>query len=250
MHQIMHPDATPTPPPDDQPRPPADQRRYPTPGAEAPAPLGVPPTPPAAGGKYTLMDTQTLATGQQVPVAWSPCRPIHYVIDVTGAPADFRDNVHTAVNDVSAATGLVFVDDGLTVEAADTHREAFLPNHYGDRWAPVLIRFADEETVEPLAGNVAGVASPMALRDPTTETLHFVSGSIYLDRETLAYPAVSGEPDYLGVLRHELGHVVGLNHVSDETQLMNPVSSDFTTYQSGDLQGLSKLGAGTCAPGL
>jgi len=52
------------------------------------------------------------------------------------------------------------------------------------------------------------------------------------------------------VLRHELGHVVGLDHVGDRDQMMHPSSSDVLTFQEGDLAGLAQLGEGACAPGL
>ena len=47
------------------------------------------------------------------------------------------------------------------------------------------------------------------------------------------------------VLQHELAHAVGLDHVSDPTQLMNAFASSTgpTTYGAGDLTGLWQLGA-------
>ena len=54
-----------------------------------------------------------------------------------------------------------------------------------------------------------------------------------------------------GVIEHELGHVVGLDHVNDATQLMNPSETPTVTgYAAGDLSGLAILGEGQCTPGL
>ena len=46
------------------------------------------------------------------------------------------------------------------------------------------------------------------------------------------------------MLLHELGHVVGLNHVSSSSQLMYPVliARTVASYKTGDLRGLSVVG--------
>jgi predicted Zn-dependent protease len=53
------------------------------------------------------------------------------------------------------------------------------------------------------------------------------------------------------VLLHELGHVVGLGHVTDRKQIMFAMETpSVTRYAAGDLAGLAKLGAGVCEPRL
>lgn len=184
------------------------------------------------------------------PNGWSPCRPIHYVVDVTGAPVGFGETVRTAVAEVSGHTGLTFVDDGDVIETAVDQRESYLPQVYGDRWAPVLIRFTDDATVPDLAGDTVGLAGGAGMTSPSTGRTHYVSGTVYLDLELVGMPALGGVPAYLPVLRHELGHLVGLDHVDDPTQIMYPTTGFASTYQSGDLTGLSILGQAACAPDL
>ena len=40
------------------------------------------------------------------------------------------------------ATGLRFVSDGTTTEAARTLKNLYQPARYGDRWAPVIIEWS------------------------------------------------------------------------------------------------------------
>ncbi|MEZ5349995.1 MAG: matrixin family metalloprotease [Microthrixaceae bacterium] len=54
------------------------------------------------------------------------------------------------------------------------------------------------------------------------------------------------------VIQHELGHLVGLDHVADASQLMytegNPAQAG--DWGTGDLVGLNVLGSQPCAPEL
>ncbi|WNB86525.1 matrixin family metalloprotease [Cellulomonas sp. ATA003] len=232
------------------PLPPAGSRRFPAPGYEEQATRVLAgPVPPATGGSHEFSGTQT-PDGAQAPVTWSPCRPIHYVVDATGAPPTFAADVGRAVAELSAATGLSFVDDGATTEGPADSRESFQPDRYGDRWAPVLIGVTGPATVPDLAGDVAGVGGATSAVDPRTGTMHYVSGIVYLDVDVFLKPPTTAEPAYLPILRHELGHLVGLAHTEDSTQLMHPVTSDVVSFQAGDLAGLAALGRGPCAPGL
>jgi hypothetical protein len=231
------------------PLPAPTDRSYPTPGHEEAAtrlsPAATAPDPAATG--YAFQQTQTLADGRTVPVTWSPCRPVHLVVDPAGAPGDFQAVVTAAAAEVSAVTGLVLVVDGTTTEAAAADRGAYLPVPYGDRWAPVLVRFTDEATVPDLAGDVVGVAGVQSVQDTGTGTTSYVSGSVYLDGTLLTDPGAAAW--YPAVLRHELGHLVGLDHVDDAGQLMHPTTT-VTGFQAGDLAGLALLGQGACAPDL
>lgn len=230
--------------------PAAEDRDVPVPGVdEADAPLGTPPAVVPPSDAYVAGTVQQAPGAEEVAVAWSPCRPVHYVVDSEGAPEGFADVVRSEVATLGALTGLVFADDGLTSEAADRQRPSFQPGRYGDRWAPVLVRFTDAATVSDLTA-AAGITLTSPARDPETGLAHLVSGAVYLDTELLAAADVGSTPAYVVVLRHELGHLVGLGHVDDPSQLMHPVTSTVETYQQGDLTGLATLGAGACAPGV
>ena len=179
------------------------------------------------------------------PVLWSPCRAIHYVVNTDDAPPDFVLRVTEEVERVSEATGLVFRYDGTTTEKLSEDREAFVPELYGDRWAPLLIGWADADVYPYLDDEIAGLAHYEVARDRSTRRLHLVSGQVILH----IGKAPTTANRYLRVLRHELGHIVGLGHIEDEDQLMHP-GGPRRDFGDGDLAGLAAVGQGPCAPTL
>lgn len=240
--------------PESLPEPVTTSVLYPTPGfEEAAAPLAQPPRVAEQSTAYAFQMFEEgvgQEQGEKVAVRWSPCRPIHVVVNTADAPEDFLDEVVDALGEVSAASGLVFALDGRTSEAPDPERSSFLPELYGDRWAPVVVGFADWRADADLAGDTLGITTVYSDTDPQLDTSFLVSASVYLDTELFDMPRIGGQEAYVPVLLHELGHVAGLDHVDDPSQLMNPTVSDVAAFQAGDLAGLAVLGAGPCSPGI
>lgn len=222
----------------------------PTPGREeSKEPVGRPVTPARTSRSYAFIRTQDRG-GE--PVAYDPCRPIHYVVRPDQAPPGGAALVKEAVDRVSRATGLRFVADGGTTELPSRDRDAFQPKRYGDRWAPVLIAWRTAKQYPPLAGDTVGEGGSVAIGVDGRPTV-FVSGQVVLDGPDLRdmMRTAGGREEALGVLLHELGHVVGLDHVKDRTQLMyRSTVRGITDYGDGDLTGLAALGRGPCAPWL
>ena len=226
-------------------------RWYPSPGfEEAGAPLGSPAAPRARSDDFAFQEVQVTSSGEEVPVAWSPCRPIHVAVNPAGAPDGFEEHVLDTLGELSVISGLVFVYDGTTDEPSSPTRQSYQPERYGDRWAPVTVQFADPEEIPELRGDVAGLTVSHFVDNPLTGLGHVVSAEVYLDREVLGMPREQGVPAYVSVLRHEFGHVVGLDHVDDPSQLMYPWTSGVVTYQEGDRAGLAELGEGECTRSL
>ena len=79
----------------------------------------------------------------------------------------------------------------------------------------------------------------------------YETGSVTLD--TADFRTVLSRPDGVAsaraIVQHELGHLVGLDHVDDPAQLMHGKNSGLVTdYRAGELQGLAALGSGECFP--
>jgi len=215
---------------------------------EAAAPLGRPAPVPTGNGKYAFEREQP--DDPSVPVAFDPCRPIHYVVNPAGAPSDGAALIRSAVARVHAATGLQFVDDGATTERPRADRAAYQPERYPGRWAPVLIAWSNDQEYAPLAGDVAGLGQSVAA-ESNGGRLAYVSGQVVLDDRQLSPTHVPGRAEVRAVVLHELGHVVGLDHTSDQRELMFSESQfNVTDYANGDLRGLALLGTQQCFPDL
>jgi hypothetical protein len=214
---------------------------------EASSPIGTPAAVPKGSGKFEVARHQTDAP--DVPVAWDPCRPIHYVVNSTGAPTDGLALIRSAIARVHTATGLEFINDGSTTEKPNKERATYLPAKYNaDRWAPVLISWSNETAYPSLAGPVAGVteAQPVFADE---NRLVYVTGQVTLDAQDLSKSRTPDRTVAEAIALHELGHLVGLDHTSDRHQIMySEAQFNVRDYGVGDLKGLSLLGKQACFP--
>lgn len=224
---------------------------YPSPEPEATTPLGTPPSVPERGS-FAFARTQD---GGDEPVAWDPCRPIHMVVADATAPDGADELLDEALDTVARATGLRIEVDGPTDEEPTEERAPVQPDRYGDRWAPVLVAWTDPTAVPGLEGDVGGLGGAISVPAPgsASATEVYVTGSLLLDGPQLeeSLRVVGGRDQVLSVLLHELGHVIGLGHVEDPSELMHPEGQPGAAgYGPGDRAGLARLGAGACVPDL
>ncbi len=187
-------------------------------------------------GSYAFV--VTTASGD--PVGWNHCQPIHYVVNPVGAPEDWADIVRDGVDTISDASGFKFQYDGTSIERSFESRRVDVKDP-----PPVLIAWAGSDEVPDLQGPTAGIGggSPAQVRN----RVQFVTGLVVLDAEAYDRMELTGDfESEILILAHELGHVLGLDHVDDTGELMNAEYRGQTGFGPGDLEGLEKLHALPC----
>lgn len=176
------------------------------------------------------------------PARWDPCTPITYVVNPAWMPRRGREDLAEALRRISAVSGLEFVDGGDTDELPSTTREAYQPERYGERWAPLLVAWVPAGATDiGIGSGVQGLAASTAV--PTTQGGVLVTAQVAFDAghrlaSGFGPGATEGE-----VMLHELAHAVGLGHVDDPTQVMYyRTTNSESEFGAGDRAGLVALG--------
>jgi matrixin len=204
-----------------------------------------------AGSQHPVGEHAFLHTALGVPIRWNPCEPIHYQVNLADAPADALDEVRTATERVTAATGIPFAFDGVTERTPDRQEQAFFMADVRDEvWYPVLISWVPEDRFrsafeKPASrGHALAVARPVQGEVETED--QYTSAVVVVDADAGLASGFAGRYDLGLVLMHELGHVVGLAHVKDPAEVMFADSNGFPRpihdWGPGDLEGFELLG--------
>ncbi len=169
-----------------------------------------------------------IATQGDNPVTWNHCQAIRYQVNPKGAPPNWEEIVGSAIDDIEKASGFVFADRGTTVKTT------LIGGRYaGNEWEPVLIMWSDRYQDQMLEGGTIGLGGSGTIE--INGKRRFVVGQVSLDSNVR-------DPEQTKlVLEHELGHVLGLDHVRDRDQLMYPSITDQKELGSGDIAGLKRL---------
>ncbi|MBI2705845.1 MAG: matrixin family metalloprotease [Actinobacteria bacterium] len=206
------------------------------------AQLQVPPKPANQGEANALFKS---TSGK--PAGFNPCKTINYTVNVGAGPRNGLALVQEAVRRVEAATGLRFNYAGPNNSIPQVARRAGGIADLGTAFNPIFIGWAtsNETNIWALEGGDAlGVTSPEVLTFDSGDQL-FVSGAVVLSPTSGVSPTFGPGATAGNVLLHELGHLVGLDHVSDQSGLMVPLLSPQSPdgYGPGDRRGLWTLGA-------
>lgn len=215
-------------------------------GVHRRAPLGTPPEVATGLGPFSFTSTQRSAPDE--PVSYDPCRPVDIVVNDAQAPRGSEGVVKEAVLVVSAATGLQLRVVGATDEPADIDRPRENQARYGPGWSPVLVGWTNPGEVPRLGGDIAGLGGSLPSATSLAGRSHYVTGAVWLDSpqltEVLSRP--NGRNLVRAIVMHELGHLVGLDHVKDPGELMYEDNVGRLGFGPGDREGLAALGRGRC----
>ncbi|MFP5323025.1 MAG: DUF4214 domain-containing protein [Acidimicrobiia bacterium] len=199
--------------------------------------------PAAPAGSWAYLDP-TGDAGR--PVGWARCRPVYVAANPAGIPTsehgEFEAMVRHALDAISTATGQDWVLVGRTAWRAADHRSA--RRMLGVVTISFMTAPDPNDTAAAWATNAYG-------RNPLTGTTTYLTGDVNLNAQRLVGD-LGGEvtPLVATTLMHELGHIAGLDHVLDRTQLMSdvyemPPEPRYEVYRDGDRAGLARVGSVT-----
>lgn len=196
----------------------------------------------------------SLPNGSTPVLRWNPCQTaITWKVNLASVPTASRATVlsetKSAVARVSKATRITFAYKGTTSEVPQ-------PGSAAKQSAEIIIAWTTPaKTRYSLVGATAGQGgfsyawASRWVNGRTTYTYAAQRGFVVLDTPQSFAQLSGGFGTGLrrsNLVLHELGHVMGLQHVSDTRQQMYPTlrTTSPYAYATGDLAGLARVGRG------
>lgn len=162
--------------------------------------------------------------------AWNSCSTLTWKVRRPHVSRRTIAQVRTALRQLNAATGMNFIYGGHATRAELAHPAD----------GTVIIGFSSSLSKK----NYGGLTLLKKVPIGDTGAQRIMSARVTINRSLLSGKMA---PYFMPVLLHELGHVVGLTHVDDSTDIMYPVIFKGASYEGGTLAKLSAVGAAaTC----
>lgn len=212
-------------------------------------------------------------------VAWDACRPIRYALNVDLADSDQIELLISSIEQVETDSGLDFQYAGVTSAGFNLDNDVLLadsrglpykylpPDDDGTGDVDVVIGYSNADQTSDLFGGVIGVGGSLRTGFDGSNRALAARGFAIIDIDDLADGSPLEASRLTATITHELGHMVGLGHVSNgedrvsfpgsqglelpggwsstviRDQLMFPAltASTPTTFGAGDQLGLWEL---------
>lgn len=185
------------------------------------------------------------------PYRWEPCEAIHYEVNLDHAPIAAMRDVAEAVARTSEGSGIRFVFDGGTERTPSEQRQGSFHELSSFAYRPVLVAWLPADEFELYADPDEAIGIGIGVPGVGEEYWIYKSGLVIINADAPLPPGFGSGYALGPVLMHELGHVLGLGHVSDAGEIMwSPDArgsdprqfSSATDWGDGDLEGLEKVG--------
>jgi len=215
-------------------------------------------TPAAADKSDYKLNRVTLSDGTKLQVRWDPCQKrITFRVNANALPKSQRSSARAdtkrAMKKLSKATGMNFTYEGRTRQVPqDTARRDWWQRQKKAEIVISWVRQDRSSRTNLLGAGGSGWAAGTGGYSFKMWTIDGKSrgaagrGFVVLDakQDRKLRPGFGRGSTRGALLMHELGHVVGLEHVGSTGQLMYPtvLSRSDTDYASGDLRGLRLVG--------
>jgi Matrixin len=182
------------------------------------------------------------------PVRWDPCDPISYAVNTAGASSSIRSDLRVALARVTRAAGIEFESAGTTTE---TFFRAYNRMRYRGviRKAELIIIWVDHDDYQAILRRLhdprPSIAFAKTMAGLYADRDQYFGGIIVMDADATSGSGFSYRYAHGSVLLHELGHIMGLDHVKDPDQLMysgRHPNFGLHGFGAGDLEGLRLLG--------